>query len=254
MSFLDELASNNDENNNEQPKGDNRQLWESCFKYFQHFTSILQKEDKRFDSEFSLISLDTRRECQICGPYEIKRAGAGNELKLELKFNTVLKQGVQVSRNDMRSAEILKQKLSKDSSILSSVKKAPEHGFLVEINTRIPSIFKIILRDEKDFFVQYINIGSSSNRIKRLDIKNINEQYMDGLAKYILGKNPELYTEKISDQAITKIREKLELAKRLEEHHKAQEEARILAEKQKAEKEKHNKSKKSLFKSLFGKK
>jgi hypothetical protein len=38
---------------------------------------------------------------------------------------------------------------------------------------------------------------------------------MDELAKYILGKNPKLYTESISNREISKIRDKMELEKKL---------------------------------------
>ena len=163
-----------------------------------------------FESKFNLTFLNTSHDCQICGPYEIKRTANDNELKLEIIMLSKLRKNIVIKRKDKRSAEILSQKLSKDG-ILSSAKQNQEGDFVVEINPNIVSLFYIILKQEKNFYIEYRNIGSSTNRSIKLPIEKINEVYMDELAKYILGQNPEMYIEKISSQEITKIRAKIEL-------------------------------------------
>lgn len=213
MSFLEDLENNKKEENLESTGKTPKQLWESCFKYFQQFTTILQKEDKSFDSEFNFTFLNLKRDCVITGPYEIKRSHIDKELKLEIKFMTNLTKAVNIKRKDKRSADLLSSKLSKDT-LLSNVKLDAENNYTIELNPNITSFFKIILKNETDFFVEYINIASSTRRSIRLPLKNINEEYMEGLAKYIVGKNPGLYTEKISNQDITKIREKMNLAQK----------------------------------------
>jgi|GEM_PF-2450417 len=210
MSFLDDLENNKKEEKPETNGKTQRQLWESCFKYFQQFTSIIKKEEKTFESEFNFTFLNLKRECVITGPYEIKRTNNDDKLALEIKMFSKLKKGVNIKRKDKRSAELLSSKLSRDS-LLSNVKLDSENNYIVELNPNITSLFKIVLKDNKDFFVEYINIATSTRRSLRISNDKINEEYMEGLAKYILGKNPDLYTEKISTQEITKIREKMNL-------------------------------------------
>lgn len=210
MSFLEELENNQEENQEQSSGKTPRQLWEGCFKYFQHFTSILQKEKKSFKSQFNLTFLNTKRNCVIEGPFEIKRMQQDDELKLEIKLNTKLTQEISIKRKDKRSADLLSLKLSKDG-ILSKVKTDKYNNYIVELNPNIVSIFHIILKDEKKFTIEYKNICSSSKRIIKLPIEKINEANMDELAKYILGQNLHLYTEKISSQEITKIRQQIKL-------------------------------------------
>ena len=210
MSFLEELENHQDENRPESNEKTPRQLWESCFKYFQHFTSIIQKENKVFHSQFNLTFLNTISDCQICGPYEIKRTANDNELKLEVKMLTKLNKNIIIKRKDLRSAEILSHKLSKDG-ILSTAKLNKEGNNVVEINPDIVSLFNIILKQNEKFYLEYKNVCSSTKRTILLPIEKINESYMDELAKYILGQNSDLYTEKISSQEITKIRAKIEM-------------------------------------------
>ncbi len=210
MRFLEELENNQEENQEESKGKTPRQLWEGCFKYFQHFTSIIQKEKKVFSSQFNLTFLNTINDCQICGPYEIKRTASDNELKLEVKMFSKLSQSIVIKRKDHRSAEILSHKLSKDG-ILSTAKQNKAGQDIVEINPSIVSMFYIILRQGTNFYIEYKNVCSSTKRTIKLPIEKINEAYMDELAKYILGQNPDLYTEKISSQEITKIRAKIEM-------------------------------------------
>ncbi len=210
MSFLDELENHQDESQPESNEKTPRQLWEGCFKYFQHFTSIIQKEKKVFPSQFNLTFLNTTNDCKICGPYEIKRTANSDELRLEVKMLSKLSQNIVIKRKDLRSAEILSHKLSKDG-ILSTAKLNKEGNNIVEINPNIVSLFNIILKQNHKFYIEYKNICSSTKRTILLPIEKINEAYMDELAKYILGQNPDLYTEKISSQEITKIRAKIEM-------------------------------------------
>ena len=210
MSFLEELEDSKKEQaeTDKQP----RDLWEGCFKYFKHFVSILTKNKKEFAAEFNFIFLNTIKQCKIIGPYDITRIQNGNILKLEVKMLTQLDDLVKINRKDKRSAELLQAKLSKDG-IMSSVKIEANNQIFVELNRNIPSILRIILKDDKDFHIEYRNVCSSSNRSINLKTTQINEETMDQIAKYILGKNPELYTESISDHEITKIRKKIELSK-----------------------------------------
>ena len=208
MSFLEDLENNKTEDKEENVKT-SRQLWESCFKYFQHFTSIIQKEGKTFDSEFTFTFLNLKQKCTLTGPYEIQRMQDDKDLKFEFRMLTQFNKGIKIDRKDKRSAELLNLKLLKDG-ILSSV-KSQNNRFYIELNNSLQSIFKIILKNNNDFTIEYQNIMSTSKRSIKLAVENINEAYMDNLAKYILGKNPTLYTETISDQEITKIREKVKL-------------------------------------------
>jgi hypothetical protein len=208
MSFLEDLENNKTEETKETNKKP-RQLWESCFKYFQHFTSIIQKEEKTFESEFNITFLNLKEKCIITGPYEIQRMQNDNDLKFEIKMLTQFKKSIKINRKDQRSADLLHQKLYKDG-ILSTV-KSKNNDFYIELNNTIQSIFRIILKDNSDFTIEYQNIMSTNKRSLKLASENINEAYMDTLAKYILGQNPSLYTETISSQEITKIREKVKL-------------------------------------------
>jgi hypothetical protein len=208
MSFLEDLENNKIEDKEENIKTP-RKLWESCFKYFQHFTSIIQKEGRTFESEFNFTFLNRKEECIITGPYEIQRMQNDMDLKFEVKMLTQFKNSIKINRKDKRSAELLNLKLLKDG-ILSSV-KVLDNKYYIELSNTLHSTFKIILKNNNDFTIEYQNIMSTSKRSIKLAIENINEEYMDNLAKYILGKNPTLYTETISDQEITKIREKVKL-------------------------------------------
>lgn len=235
MSFLEELENHQEEDQPESNEKTPRQLWEGCFKYFQHFTSIIQKENKVFSSKFNLTFLNTTKDCQICGPYEIKRMASDDELKLEVKMLSKLGQNIVIKRKDQRSAEILSHKLSKDG-ILSTAKLNKEAQHIVEINPNIVSFFHIILKQGKNFYIEYKNVCSSTKRTIKLPIEKINEAYMDELAKYILGQNPDLYTEKISTQEITKIRAKIEM-NQVREHQKEIEVQAMAAEQKRLQEE-----------------
>jgi len=242
MSFLEELEQNKNNNQKQETEKTPRQLWESCFKYFKHFVSILQKDKSTFQSEFNIVFLNLKKQCLITGPYEIKRTQTDDELKLELTLNTQLNKGIKINRKDARSAEILKTKLAKDS-LLSTVKSDKDNNHFIELNTNIRSIFRILLKNNKDFYLEYFNINSSTRRSIKLPLDNINEEYMDKLAKYLLGQNPSLYTETISDVEITKIREKIEFNRRLKEMHDQK-----TKEKRDKEKKQHEIEKSKTFK------
>lgn len=223
MSFLEDLENNKAEEKQQHEKKP-RELWESCFKYFQHFTAIIQKEEKSFKSEFNFTFLNLKKECLITGPYEIKRTHTDNDLRLEIKMITQLYKSIKINRKDNRSADLLHLKLLKDG-IRSSV-KSKDNQIYIELNQKVQSIFSIVLKNNSDFFIEYTNIISSTKRSIHLNIKSINEAYMEKFAKYILGKNPSLYTESISNQEITKIREKI----KLDEKRVAQIDANVQAE------------------------
>ncbi|VAW34120.1 hypothetical protein MNBD_GAMMA01-2108, partial [hydrothermal vent metagenome] len=212
MSFLEELKNSN---HTEKTEKTPRELWESCFKYFKHFVSIIQKDNSSFAAEFNFIFLNLKRESLITGPYEISRTQNDEELKLEVKLTTQLQQSVRVENKNQRAAEILKTKLAKDS-IYSVVKNDKDNNCFLELNSNIQSIFRITLKNNRDFYLEYKNICTSTSKSMHLAIDNINEEYMDKLAKYILGQNPSLYTETISNKKITKIRNQIELNKRLQ--------------------------------------
>lgn len=224
MSYLEELEDSKEEQaeTDKQP----RDLWEGCYKYFKHFVSILTKNKKEFDAEFNIIFLNTTKTSKIIGPYDITRTQNENILKLEVKMLTQLDDLVKINRKDKRSAELLQAKLSKDG-ILSSVKLEANNQLFVELNRNIPSILRIILKDNKDFHIEYRNVCSSSNRSINLKTSQINEETMDQIAKYILGQNPDLYTESISNQEITKIRKKIELSKLKQKDREAEIQAEI---------------------------
>jgi hypothetical protein len=211
MSFLEDLENNNSENKQEKDKQP-RELWESCFKYFQHFTTIIQKKEQTFDSEFNFVFLNLKKPCLISGPYEIKRSHNDSELKFEITMSTQFNKAIKVNRKDNRSAELLHLKLLKDG--VQSTVKSQNNQFFIELSHSIKSIFSLALKNNSDFFIEYTNVLSSTKRSIKLNIKNINEAYMDKIAKYIVGQDPSLYTESISDQEITKIREKIQLDKK----------------------------------------
>lgn len=224
MSFLDELEDSKKEKaeTDKQP----RDLWEGCFKYFKHFVSILTKNKKEFDAEFNLTFLNSIKKCKIMGPYDINRVQNNNILKLEVKMLTQLVDIVKINRKDKRSAELLQTKLSKEG-ILSSIKTEANNQLFVELNRNIVSILRIILKNDKDFHIEYRNVCSSSNRSINLKTSQINEEGMDQIAKYLLGQNPDLYTESISDQEITKIRQKIELNRLKQKEREAEIQAEI---------------------------
>ncbi|MFK8013396.1 MAG: hypothetical protein AB8B80_15250 [Marinicellaceae bacterium] len=249
MSFLEELEQNKQAKKTEDEKTP-RQLWESCFKYFKHFVSILQKEKNSFEADFNFTFLNITTKCLISGPFEIKRTQDDKNLKLEITLTTQLRDPIKIKRKDQRSSELLRSKLLKDN-ILSQVKIDKNNQNFIELNSTIPSIFRLILKDENDFFIEYKNLSSSANRTIKLSIDKINQDYMDELAKYILGKNPGLYTESISDKEISKIRDKIALEKKILA--KRKEKLRAIAEQEKLEEEERiantlkEKSKRYLF-------
>lgn len=214
MNFLEELEQNTDKEDQVKNEKSPRDLWESCFKYFKHFVSILQKDKSSFDVKFNFTFLNITSDCLISGPYEIKRTQDDKELKLEVTMFTQLNKSIKIKRKDQRSAELLRIKLSKDN-ILSSVNTDKNNNYYTELNTNIPSVFRLILNNEMDFHIEYKNLGLSSNRTIKLPTESINQDYMDQLAKYILGKNPSLYTESISNKEISKIRDKIEIQKQI---------------------------------------
>ncbi len=212
MSFLEELENSKEPEEN---KLNPRKLWESCYKYFKHFTGILQSNKNTFAIDFNFTFLNMTQECVITEPFEISRTQVEDQLRLEVKMQTKLKHSIKIERKDLRSAELLKNKLYKDG-ILSTVKQDNKKNYLVELKDTIVSYFRIILVKNQDMHIEYHNIGSSNKRIVKLPLEKINEKYLDGLAKYILGKNPDLYKETISNREIQKIRQKLEQDKRLQ--------------------------------------
>jgi hypothetical protein len=225
MSFLEELE-NNKKKKEQVTEKTPRQLWESCFKYFKHFTSIIQGDESTFESEFNFTFLNLKREVLIIGPYEVSRTHDETDLKLELKMFTQLKKGIRINRKDSRSAEILQTRLFKDN-IVSTIKKDKENNVYIEINSTIPSSFRILLKNNEHFYIEYKNISSSTSRSIRLAADKINESSMDEIAKYIIGQNPNLYTESISNQEITKIREKIKLDKQIKAKREALRQAEI---------------------------
>ena len=224
MSFLEELE------NSKEPEDKSlnpRKLWESCFKYFKHFVGILQSNKNTFDIDFNFTFLNMSQTCVITEPYEISRMQVEDKLILEVKMMTKLKHSIKIERKDMRSAELLKNKLYKDG-ILSTVKVDTKKNHVVELKDTIVSYFRIILERNEILKIQYQNIGASTKRTIKLPLENVNEKYLDEIAKYILGKNPNLYKESISNREIQKIRQKLEQDKRL----KAQKDAILKMEKE----------------------
>ena len=207
MSFLEELQNNpKPENTQKTP----RQLWESCYKYFQHLVKILNENQDTFEAEYTLILLNNlQTKCTINGPFSINRTQDDTNLKLEVKFITFLEKDIGIKRKDLRSAELLRTRLNKDG-ILSTIKKDQQENYKTVITPKIQSQFSIILLNNTHFEIHYLNINSSAKRIIKLPVKNIDEKNMDQIAKFILGQNPDLYKESISDQEITAIRKKIE--------------------------------------------
>ncbi len=214
MSFLQELENNKKQTTTEEKTP--KQLWESCFKYFKYFVSILQKDKDTFDAKFNFIFLNIIVDAQITGPYEITRASINNELSLEIKMLTIINKSINIKRKNKRSAELLRSKLSKDN-IASVVKKDKNEQYFIEISRNIPSLFQLKLKDNKDFYINYKNIGSSTQKTIKLSSNDINEKNMDNIAKYIIGQNPSLYTETIGENEISQIREKIALEKQKKE-------------------------------------
>ena len=234
MSFLEELENNKNTESQKNAEKTPRQLWESCFKYFKHFVSILQKDKSEFKNQFNITFLNIVTDSLIVGPFDIKRNQDDKDLKLELTMHTQLKKNIKIKRKDERSAELLRNKLSKDN-IMSSVKVDKNNNFYTELNTNIPSVFRLILKNETDFVIEYKNLNLSSYRTIKLPIEKVNQEYMDELAKYILGKNPNLYTESISKKEISKIRDKIALEKEIQA--KRQEKQKAILEEEKRQEE-----------------
>lgn len=225
MSFLDDLEQNKQEEKSQQPEKSPRDLWEGCFKYFKHFHSILSKNKQSHQSKFNLLALGKELPCELTEPFSIKRLSAKKDLILEFKMTTKLLKTLKIARKDERSAAYLQNKLAREG-ITSVVKKDKKEQIYIELKENIPSTFHIILENEKDIYLEYININSSSKRRKKLNLNSINQETMDEIAKYILGKNPNLYKETISDEERDKIRQNLEKIKQ----QKAEAEAKIQAE------------------------
>ncbi|HHL31109.1 MAG TPA: hypothetical protein ENJ41_00895 [Oceanospirillales bacterium] len=209
MSFLEELENRNNRKGMEKSP---RELWESSFKYFKYFVSILQKDKDSFAMEFNFIFLNLVTECQVIGPYEISRQQTDNELRLEISLFTQIEKSIRIKRKDKRSAELLKLKLYKDR-INSSVQIDRKNNYHIELANVFPSVFRFILKNGKDFYLEYDNVCNSSNRSIKLATEDINEGTLDNIARYILGQNPDLYTETISEREKLKIREKIEQEK-----------------------------------------
>jgi hypothetical protein len=209
MSFLEELENRKTSKKTEKSP---RELWESSFKYFKYFVSILQNDKDSFAMEFNFIFLNLITECQVVGPYEISRQQTDDELKLEISLFTQLEKSIKIKRKDKRSAELLKIKLYKDR-INSSIQTDAKNNYYIELANVIPSFFRFILKNGKDFYIEYNNVCTSSIRSMKLATKDINEATLDKIARYILGQNPDLYTETISEGEKLKIREKIEQEK-----------------------------------------
>lgn len=210
MSFLEELEEDSKKNNSEEKKPEKqpRDLWESCYKYFRQFHSILLKNKNGFPSKFNLTTISKEIPCQIVSPFILKRHAIGNDLVLEIKFITQLTQVTKINRKDERSADYLKSKFAKDG-ILSIVMIDENQEYYIQLKDSIPSSFKLILVNNSDFFIEYYNVHSSAKKRIRLAVEKINQETMDDLAKYILGKNPNLYREKISEEERKQIQQRL---------------------------------------------
>lgn len=224
MSFLQELE--NSKKNTKTVDKTPKQLWESCFKYFKYFVSILQKDKDSFDAKFNFTFLNVKADSQITGPYEISRASINNELTLEVKMLTIIKKNINIKRKNKRSAELLQSKLNKDN-IVSVVKKDKNEQYFIEVSKNIPSLFQLKLVDNKDFYILYKNICSSAHKSIKLSPDDINEKSMDNIAKYIIGQNPSLYTETIGEDEISQIREKIALEKQKKELREQEIQAKI---------------------------
>jgi hypothetical protein len=234
MNFLEELENNKKQNNkveNKTPK----ELWESCFKYFKHFVSILQKDNDNFEMQFNFVFLNLSRTCLVSGPYEINRSQNDTELKFEFLFHTNLQKSIAIKRKDQRSAEVLQARLSKDG-LLSKIKQKSTDEYTVKLNDRFPSQFQLILEDNKQFKITYKNVCTTTKRTIILKKSEINETSMDQIAKYLLGLNENLYKETISKDEITKIREQLKINAEIKAKREAELQAK-LKEEQRVEEE-----------------
>ncbi len=228
MNFLEELEKNKKQNNkveNSTPK----ELWESCFKYFKHFVSILQKDNDSFEMQFNFVFLNLSRTCLVSGPYEINRSQSENELKFEFSFYTNLQKPIAIKRKDQRSAEVLQARLSKDG-LLSEIKTKSADEYSVRLNDRFASQFQLILENNKQFKITYKNVCTTTKRSILLKESEINEKLMDQLAKYLLGQNEDLYKETISEDEITKIREQLKINAEIKAKREAELQAKLKEE------------------------
>jgi len=223
MSFLDELEHNKDKQVSEKTP---KELWESCFKYFKHFVSILQKDNDEFAVDFRFVFLNLTSKCLLTGPFEISRMQNNSDLTLEIKMYTQLIDPIKIKRNDRRSAELLKIKLSKDN-ISSLVKSDNKGNYFIKINSSLKSNFKLTLKQGTDFIIEYSNVCTTAKRSFQLPIAKIDQANMDKIAQYLIGQNQTLYTESISDEDISKLREKIELEKKLKSKREADIQAKI---------------------------
>ena len=230
MSFLDDLESNKNKEPIEKPEKSSRDLFESCFKYFRHFCSILKSNQQTYDSHFDFTFLNIRRSCKLIGPFDLNRLAVQNHLKLEFKMITQLNDPIKIQRKDERSANYLQTKLIKDG-FQSVIKKDDNDNIFVYLKEQIHSKFYLTLEGNEDFYIEYLNINTSTKRKMRLPKDKINQETMDLFAQYILGKKPDLYTETISEEEKQKIREKIEQNKKKNAEVDAQRNAEIIEQK-----------------------
>lgn len=233
MTFLEELENNKKQTDELKVKTP-KELWESCFKYFKHFVSILQKDNDNFQSNFEFVLLNATRPCLISGPFEIKRSQNDKTLKLVINYRTVLQKSINIKRKDLRSAELLQSRFSKEG-LQSTIKKTNPTEFNVNLKELIFSKFELCLYNNKEFSINYHNVCTTTKKTLTLKINDINETTMDQIAKYILGQNENLYKETISDNEITKIREQIELNKKIKARRDAKIQEKIDQEKREEE-------------------
>ncbi len=251
MNFLEELE-NNKKNNKKIENKTPKELWESCFKYFKHFVSILQQDNDNFEMNFNFVFLNLSKPCLISGPYEINRSQSDKELKFEFLFYTNLQNSIAIKRKDLRSAEVLQTRLSKDG-LISTIKQKSNDEYSVKLNDKFSSHFALILEDNKQFKITYKNVCTSTKRTILLEESEINEASMDQIAKYLLGQNEDLYKETISEDEITKIRQQLKINAELKAKREAELQAK-LKEEQRLEEERIANTLKEKSKRYFAEK
>lgn len=224
MSFLDKLENNNNKQSSEKTP---KELWESCFKYFKYFITILQKDNDEFAVDFRFVSLNMTRKCLLTGPFEISRMQNNNDLSLEIKMYTQVIDPIKIKRNDKRSADLLKIKLNNDN-INCLVKRDNNKNYFIEINGKLKSNFKLTLHQGTNFIIEYSNVCTTTKRSFQLPTETIDQDNMDKIAQYLIGQNNFLYTESISDEGISKLRKKIELEKKLKSQRDAEIQAKII--------------------------
>jgi len=234
MNFLEELENNKEQNYKTKDKTP-KELWESCFNYFKHFVSILQKDSNSFGVNFNFVFLNISKTCLVSGPFEITRSQNDKELKLEINYHTTLQKPISIKRKDLRSAEVLQTRLSKDG-LVSNINNKSDNEFSVKLNDKFSSQFQLILENNQQFKITYRNVCTTTKRTILLKKSEINENLMDQIAKYLLGENDTMYKELISADEITKIREQLKINDEIKAKREAKLQAK-LKEEQKQEEE-----------------